>query len=179
MSDRRERAGLVMERLNDPSRLLLSGLDGHPAHGVASTFMELGGDGAWNLAIKIPPPTGDRRRNLSAWIDENGVPSMEFGRRRTHADLWDTDPLGVEKMLCYLERIPDGNVQLTAVPVDPEAIPFCVLDLEHAQECIEERGRRRAEAAAPRRFSSRPRPAYMTWQVPVVVPRFARADARS
>jgi hypothetical protein len=139
LSGRRGRADLVTESLNDSSRLLLSAFDGHPAQRVASTFMELGADGAWNLVIKIPSPTGDCRRNVSVWIDENGVPSMEFGGWHTHADLWDADPkLGVEKMLYYLERITDGSVQLTAVPVGPEGIPFCVLDLEDAQEVLDE-----------------------------------------
>jgi len=42
-------------------------------------------DGTWSLVCEIPPPTSDRRRAISIWLDEKRVPSPEFGAWHAHA----------------------------------------------------------------------------------------------
>lgn len=139
MTVRRERAEVSLVALDEPSRRLLAAFDDHPAQKVASVFMEREIGGAWRLIIRLPSPTGDKRRTVSLWLDQSGVPSLEFGAWHTHTDLWDDDiNLGLEKMLLYLERITDGSVQLSAQPATAAGVPYCIVDLENPDDVLDE-----------------------------------------
>jgi hypothetical protein len=136
---KRETAELDATKLDEPSRRVLAAFAHHPASGRANLLMEKGADGIWSLLIKIPSPTGDRRRLLSIWLDENRVPSLEFGGWHSHADLWDSDPgVGLQRMLDYLERITDGEIVLAALPTVADGMPFRVLDVMDRQEVLDE-----------------------------------------
>ena len=96
-------------------------------------------DGTWSLVAKTPSPTGESRRNISIWLDENRVPSLEFGAWHSHADLWDSDPdVGLRRMLDYLERITDGEVLLAELPTLANGLPFRVLDVTDRNEILDE-----------------------------------------
>ena len=73
------------------------------------------------------------------WVDENSVPSLEFGGWHTHADFWDADPdVGLRRMLDYLERITAGEVVLAELPTVADGMPYRVVDLLDRQEVLDE-----------------------------------------
>src|ERR1019366_2579143 len=93
-------------KLDEVSRLVLREFADHPGRRVSNVSMEFRPDSAASIVIRIPSPTRDSRRAISIWLDENSVPTLEFGAWHTHADLWDKDPRsGLRMMLAYLERI--------------------------------------------------------------------------
>jgi hypothetical protein len=86
----------------------------------------------------LPSPTGDRRRNVALRLDENFVPSLEFGGWHTHADLWDDDPVvGLRRMLDHLERITDGRILLVEDALAQQAPPGSVLNLDDETEVLD------------------------------------------
>src|SRR6516162_9006057 len=89
---KRPTAELDASKLDETSRRVLAAFTDHPAAGCANVLMEERTDGSWSVLVTIPSPTGDRRRRLAIWLDEDCVPSLEFGGWHTHADLWDPDP---------------------------------------------------------------------------------------
>ena len=136
---KRPTAELEASKLDEVSQRVLAAFADHPAARCANMLMERRTDGTWSLVITIPSPTGDRRRRLAIWVDENSVPSLEFGGWHSHADLWDADPeVGLRRMLDYLERITDGEVVLAALPTAGDGMPYRVLDLRDRQEIIDE-----------------------------------------
>jgi hypothetical protein len=136
---KRPTAELDASKLDEVSRRVLAAFAHHPAAARANMLMEKRSDGSWSLLITIPSPTGDRRRRLAIWLDENSVPSLEFGGWHSHADLWDADPeVGLCRMLDYLERITDGEVVLAALPTIGDGMPYRVLDLTDRQEILDE-----------------------------------------
>lgn len=136
---KRPTAELDASKLDEVSRRVLAAFADHPAAGRANMLMESRADGSWSLLIVIPSPTGDRRRRVAIWLDDNSVPSLEFGGWHTHADLWDTDPeVGLRRMLDYLERITDGEVVLAALPTVGDEMPCRVLDLADREEILDE-----------------------------------------
>jgi hypothetical protein len=136
---KRETAEVEVSKLDGASRRLLAELEGHPAGRSANLLMEHLPDGVWSLVGKIPSPTGESRRNISFWLDENRVPSLEFGAWHSHADLWDPDPdIGLRRMLDYLERITDGDILLAELPPLPNGLPFRVLDVTDPEEILDE-----------------------------------------
>jgi hypothetical protein len=134
-----ETAEVDGSKLDPTSQTLLAALDGHPARRCANLLMEKLADGMWSLVAKIPSPTGQPRRNVSIWLDENRVPSLEFGGWHSHADLWDPDPeVGLRRMLDYLERITDGEILLAELPTIADGLPFRVIDVTDRQEILDE-----------------------------------------
>ena len=114
---RRETAEVDASKLDEPSRRLLAVFADHPAHARTNLLMEKLADETWSVVGKIPSPTGDPRRTISIWLDENRVPTLQFGAWHSHADLWDPDPdVGLSRMLAYLERITDGEIVLAELP---------------------------------------------------------------
>jgi hypothetical protein len=136
---KRPTAELDASKLDEASRRVLAAFADHPAVGRANLLMEERADGSWSILVTIPSHTGDRRRRLAIWLDENSVPSLEFGGWHTHADLWDPDPdVGLHRMLDYLERITDGEVVLAELPTVAEGMPYRVVDLLDRQEILDE-----------------------------------------
>jgi hypothetical protein len=136
---KRPTAELDASKLDEASRRVLAAFTDHPAAGRANVLMEERTDGSWSILVTIPSPTGDRRRCLAIWLDENLVPSLEFGGWHTHADLWDADPdVGLRRMLDYLGRITDGEVVLAALPTIGDGMPCRVVDLLDRQEILDE-----------------------------------------
>jgi hypothetical protein len=134
-----EPAELDASKLDEASRRVLAAFKDHPAARVANLLMEKRTDGSWSLLVTIPSPTGDRRRRLRIWLDENSVPSLEFGGWHSHADLWDPDQdVALRRMLDYLERITDGQIVLAEVPTIADGMPYRVVDLLDRQEILDE-----------------------------------------
>jgi hypothetical protein len=132
-------AELDPSKLDEASRRVLAAFKDHPAGHVANLLMDERADGRWCLRVTIPSPTGDRRRRLAIWLDENSVPTLEFGGWHSHADLWDPDPdVGLRRMLDYLERITDGEVVLAEYPTIADGMPYRVVDLLDGQEILDE-----------------------------------------
>ena len=128
-----------VSKVDDVSLRVLAAFADHPAARRANMLMEKRADGKWSLLITIPSPTGDRRRRLAIWLDENFVPSLEFGGWHTHADLWDANPeVGLRRMLDYLGRITKGEVVLAALPTIGDGMPYRVLDLSDREEILDE-----------------------------------------
>lgn len=135
----RDTADVDVLKLDGASRKLLVELEGHPVRRCTNLLMEHLPDGTWSLVAKVPSPTGESRRNISIWLDENRVPSFEFGAWHSHADLWDPDPdVGLRRMLDYLERITDGEVLLAELPILANGLPFRVLDVTDRDEILDE-----------------------------------------
>ena len=125
-------------KLDEVSRLVLREFADHPARRVSSMSMEFRPDGAASVVITIPSPTGDSRRAISIWLDENSVPTLEFGAWHTHADLWDKDlRSGFQMMLAYLERITDDEILLAESPTSPGGL-FRVVDVCDQEEILDE-----------------------------------------
>jgi hypothetical protein len=136
---KRPTAELDASKLDEASRRVLAALTDHPAAGRAKVLMEKRTDGSWSLLVTIPSPTGDRRRRLAIWLDENSIPSLEFGGWHSHADLWDRDPdVGLRRMLDYLERITDGEIVLAEFPTVADGMPYRVVDLLDRHEILDE-----------------------------------------
>lgn len=136
---KRRTAEVDASKLDETSRRVLAAFADHPASRVANLLMEERGDGKWSLRVSVPSPTGDRRRRLVIWLDENSVPSLEFGGWHSHADLWDPDPdVGLHLMLDYLERIIYGEVVLAELPTIGDGMPCRVVDLLDRQEILDE-----------------------------------------
>lgn len=136
---KRHTAELDASKLDEGSRQVLAAFADHPAARCANMLMEERTDGSWSLLVTIPSPTGDRRRRVAIWLDENHVPTLEFGGWHSHADLWHADPdVGLRRMLDYLERITDGEVVLAALPTVADGMPYRVLDLMDREEILDE-----------------------------------------
>ncbi|HEX3694521.1 MAG TPA: hypothetical protein VH374_03940 [Polyangia bacterium] len=136
---RRETAEVDALKLDESSRRLLAAMTDHPIRGRTNFLMEKLSDGTWSLVVKIPSPTGDRRRTISLWLDEKRVPSLEFGAWHSHADLWDPDPdVGLRRMLDYLERITDGEIVLAELPTVGDGMPYRVIDMTDREEILDE-----------------------------------------
>jgi hypothetical protein len=134
-----ETAELDESKVDEASRRLLAVLAEHPACGRAHMLMERLPDGAWSLVAKLPSPTGDGRRDISFWLDENRVPTLEFGAWHSHADLWDEDrDVGLRRMLDYFERIMGGENVLFEGPTIGDRMPFRVLDVTDREEILDE-----------------------------------------
>lgn len=135
----RETAEVDVSKLDEPSRRLLAALGDHPIRSRIRFLMEKLADGTWSLVGKVPSPTGDQRRAISLWLDENRVPTLEFGAWHSHADLWDPGPdMGLRRMLDYLERITDGEIVLAELPTIGNGMPFRVIDLSDREEVLDE-----------------------------------------
>lgn len=136
---KREIAEVEASKLDESSRRVLAAIADHPVRPSANLLMERRNGGSWSLVATIPSPTGDRRRKLRLWIDDDHGPSMEFGGWHTHADLWDLDPdVGLRRMLDYLERIADGEIVLAEVPTIGDGMPFRVVDVCDREEILDE-----------------------------------------
>ncbi len=132
-------AELDESKLDETSRMVLSVFADHRLRRCSNLQMESVAEGNWSLLVRIPSPTGDRRRAISIWLDEKGVPTIEFGGWHTHADLCDKDiTSGLRKMLAYLERIADGEIVLAESPTVGEGVPFRVADLCDREEVLDE-----------------------------------------
>jgi hypothetical protein len=126
-------------KLDEPSLRLLAAFADHPARARANLLMERLPDETWSVVGVVPSPTGDPRRTISIWLDENRVPTLEFGAWHSHADLWDPDPgVGLRRMLDYLERITDGEIVLAELPTVGDGRPFRILDLSDREEILHE-----------------------------------------
>jgi hypothetical protein len=75
-------------RLGSVSRALAKALFNLGPIFRAAAKMEIGAepDGC-SLVISASSPTGDPMRKLEVWLDENSIPSVEFGNWHTHADV--------------------------------------------------------------------------------------------
>ncbi len=136
---RRGTAEVDESKLDEPSRRLLAAFADHPARARANLLMERLPAETWSVIGVIPSPTGDPRRPISIWLDENRVPTLEFGAWHSHADLWDPDPdVGLSRMLDYLERITNGEIVLAELPTVGDGLPFRVLDLSDREEVVDE-----------------------------------------
>lgn len=125
--------------LDEPSRVVLATLTAHPALRSAHFAMERLDDGTWSLVVTMPSPTGERRRQVSIWLDETRVPSLEFGAWHTHADLWDSEPrIGLAQMLAYLERILRDEIVLAEDPAAKDELPSRVVDINDPDEVLDE-----------------------------------------
>ena len=130
---------LDVSKLDGPSRRVLAAFVDHPAASRANMLMEQRADGSWSLLVTLPSPTGERRRQVAIWLDENRVPSLELGGWHSHADLWNADPeVGLRRMLDYLKRIIGGEVVLAELPTLAEGMPYRVLDLMDRHEILDE-----------------------------------------
>ena len=136
---KRETAEVEASKLDEPSRRVLAALADHPIRPRANLLMERRSDGSWSLVVTIPSPTGDRRRNLRIWLDDEHGPSLEFGGWHTHADLWDLEPaVGLRRMLDYLQRIADGEIVLAEAPTIGDGMPFRTIDVCDREEVLDE-----------------------------------------
>jgi hypothetical protein len=136
---KRETAEVEPSKLDESSRRVLAALADHPIRPSANLLMERRSDRSWRLVVRIPSPTGDRRRNLGIWLDDKHGPSLEFGGWHTHADLWDLDPaVGLRRMLDYLQRIANGEIVLAEVPTIGDGMPFRVIDVCDREEILDE-----------------------------------------
>ena len=130
---------LDASELDEPSRRVLAAFRDHPARSCAKLLMERLPDATCSLVVRIPSPKVDHRRDMSIWLDEKRIPSLEFGAWHTHADLWDRDPdVGIRRLLDYLERIRHGEILLCEVPTVGDRLPFRVLDLSDREEVLDE-----------------------------------------
>jgi hypothetical protein len=132
-------AELDESKLDHTSQMVLREFAEHPLRRCSNLQMDSATGRNWSLLISIQSQTGDRRRDISIWLDEKGIPSIEFGGWHTHADLWDDDLVsGLRKMLAYLERIAIGEIVLAETPTVGDGIPFQVVDLCDREAVLEE-----------------------------------------
>lgn len=130
-----ERRELDRAVLNDVSRRVLDALGRRGIASIAQLSMSRAEDGTWNVEIVLPSPTGDPVLDAGVWIDERGIPSLEFGDSHSHADLFaDDEERALDALFTFLERIVAGRVLVSRTSkLDADVNPFFV-DLDDAYD---------------------------------------------
>lgn len=87
-----EQVALDETKLGATSRALLKSLLQISAAFRDAAKMEVGSESdGYSVVIDLRSPTGDESRILGVWVDETGVPSVEFGSWHSHGDVLSQD----------------------------------------------------------------------------------------